>query len=341
MTWNTAITTVTLGGSAAAKVKTTLKAYEDGGKTAVVDVNVNFAPGDQVTISGLQFMNFTAPAAASRLGLDVNDDHVPEALDDKTKTILAAGLTFGVAVTPDSTGVTRLPTNGTNYTTTFTVKNTGNGSDGFDLITATVPGTAITVVSITGSGVTPGTTPGTAQRGGLAQGDSVVVTVTYSVGVAGDGTVDRLVFTGRSQGNPVVEDNGMLVVTVSSPRVAISRTVTPSGTSLPGTELTYSITATNTGTANAVGATVIDARAGQLQFKVGTVVNTLPPGVTTTLEYSSDGGSVWTYVPASLACGAPAGFDGCVTHIRWVLQNPLGSTAPNNAATFEYVARIK
>ncbi|MDH3368290.1 MAG: hypothetical protein OEO17_10625, partial [Gemmatimonadota bacterium] len=93
MTWNTAVTTVTVGGSAAGKVKTTLKGYEDGGKTAVVDVDVNFAAGDQLTITGLQFMSFTAAAAADRLGLDVTDDQVADALDDKTKAIGAPQFT--------------------------------------------------------------------------------------------------------------------------------------------------------------------------------------------------------------------------------------------------------
>ncbi|MDH3569746.1 MAG: DUF11 domain-containing protein, partial [Gemmatimonadota bacterium] len=341
MVWNTAVTTVTLGGSAASKVKTTLKNYEDGGKTAVVDVDVNFAAGDQLTISGLQFMNFTAPSAPDRLGLDVNNDKFPDAFDDKTKTIIAGGLTYGVVVTPDSTAVTQLPTNGTNYTTTFNVKNTGNTPDGFDLVATTTPGTAITVVSITGPGVTPGGTPSMAERAALAPGDSVVVTVTYSVAAAGVGTVDQLVFTARSQGNAAVEDDGKLLLTVSGPRITISRAVNPNGTVPPGTDLTYTVTVTNSGSEDAVNVVAVDSLAAELEFKVGSVSDSLPAGVTVSVQYSDDGGATWAYTPASLGCGAPTDYDGCVTHIRLALQNVLGSVAPDNTGSFEYVARIK
>jgi hypothetical protein len=78
-----------------------------------------------------------------------------------------------------------------------------------------------------------------------------------------------------------------------------------------------------------------------LQFKVGTVVNTLPAGMTVTVEYSNDGGASWTYSPVSLGCGAPAGYDGCVNRIRWTLLNALSAVAPDNTCLFEYVARIK
>ena len=50
MTWDTSIDTVIIDGPAKTKVKANLKNYEDGGKTLVVDVDVSFAAGDQITI---------------------------------------------------------------------------------------------------------------------------------------------------------------------------------------------------------------------------------------------------------------------------------------------------
>jgi hypothetical protein len=44
MTWDTSITTVTIGGGASGKVNTTLKNYEDGNKTLVIDVANDFPP---------------------------------------------------------------------------------------------------------------------------------------------------------------------------------------------------------------------------------------------------------------------------------------------------------
>ena len=58
-------------------------------------------------------------------------------------------------------------------------------------------------------------------------------------------------------------------------------------------------------------------------------------------SYSNNGGATWTYLPASGACGAPAAYDGCVNRIRWRLQNPLSSSAPNNTGTLQFVTQIR
>src|SRR6266516_2247149 len=68
MTWNTAVTTATLAGTAAGKVSPTVS-YEDGGKTLVLDVTTGFAANDQIVVSGLQYSSFTAPSATDNLEL--------------------------------------------------------------------------------------------------------------------------------------------------------------------------------------------------------------------------------------------------------------------------------
>src|SRR5207249_4169167 len=70
MGWNTGVTTATLSGSEAGKVAPTVS-YEDGGKTLVLNVTSNFAGSDQLVVSGLQYMNFTAASAADYLQLVV------------------------------------------------------------------------------------------------------------------------------------------------------------------------------------------------------------------------------------------------------------------------------
>src|SRR5436309_9954926 len=66
MSWNTALTTATLTGSAAGKVSPTVS-YEDGGKSRVLNVTGNFGAGQQVVVSGLEYQSFTAPSAADSL----------------------------------------------------------------------------------------------------------------------------------------------------------------------------------------------------------------------------------------------------------------------------------
>jgi uncharacterized repeat protein (TIGR01451 family) len=117
--------------------------------------------------------------------------------------------------------------------------------------------------------------------------------------------------------------------------------VNPNGTVPPGTDLTYTVTVTNSGSEDAVNVVAVDSLAAELEFKVGSVSDSLPAGVTVSVHYSDDGGATWAYSPASLGCGAPTDYDGCVTYIRWTLQNPLGSVPPDNTGSFEFVARIK
>src|SRR5207237_623293 len=71
MSWNTALTTATITGSGASKVAPTVS-YEDGGKTLVLNVTTDFAGGDQVTVSVLQYTSFAAPSAADNLELVVS-----------------------------------------------------------------------------------------------------------------------------------------------------------------------------------------------------------------------------------------------------------------------------
>src|SRR5439155_1147177 len=71
MTWNTALTTATVGGSASGKVSKTVT-YADGGKTLVITVSANFAGGDQLVVSGLQYTSFTAASAPGYLQLVVS-----------------------------------------------------------------------------------------------------------------------------------------------------------------------------------------------------------------------------------------------------------------------------
>ena len=338
MVWNATVTTATITGNAAAKVSTTVT-YESGNTIVHLTVLVSFAAGDQITVSGLAFVNFTAVGGPAPLGLAIKKSGAVVANDNRTKTIAAK--VYAVSVGPHSTTASQLPSNGTNYTVAFTVTNTGNGSTSYDILTAKRPGTVITTVSISGAGITQAGNPDSARLTSLLGGTAATATVTYSVGPVAAGSKDTLVLKARAVGSPATADTGKLTVTVVRPSMTIAKSVNPAGTQPPGATLSYTVTITNAGTSNAATIVVVDTLPPAVLFKVGSVTSSLPPGVSVLVDYSNNAGATWTYVPASGACGALAGYDGCVNRVRWRLQNPLSSTAPNNTGTLQFVTQIR
>ena len=127
------------------------------------------------------------------------------------------------------------------------------------------------------------------------------------------------------------------------------KSVTPSGTQRPGTDLTYTIAFSNTGGAPATSFVLTDPDPATtlkindyMDFKVGSVVGSLgTTGLTITVAYSNDGGATWTYTPASGAGGAPAGYDRNVTHIRWSFTGNLSQVSPNNSGSVSFTSRIR
>ncbi|MBI3856681.1 MAG: hypothetical protein HY293_13420, partial [Planctomycetes bacterium] len=93
-TWDTSIGSVVIGPpavgpSGAARVSTTLLPYENGGRTAVLNVTSNFpnATSEGFTVSGLAFANFTGTSLAVPLELESTNDTTSEAFDNRTIAI--------------------------------------------------------------------------------------------------------------------------------------------------------------------------------------------------------------------------------------------------------------
>jgi uncharacterized repeat protein (TIGR01451 family) len=189
-------------------------------------------------------------------------------VSDNDLTTITPNLTAAVAVTPDGgQNIQRLPSNGTNYTFTFTVTNNATGPDGFDLL-ASHPGAAITIVSVNG------TAGDSARILALASGAAQSIAVVYSIGNVAAGTVDTLVLKGRSLASPATSDNGFADITVVRPLLTILKVAfrddqtTPVGvgTVVPGEFIQYRVTVTNGGSAAATTVHVDDALPGQLTF---------------------------------------------------------------------------
>jgi outer membrane protein assembly factor BamB len=87
MKFDSAQTTLFIGGPAASKVATSVT-YEDLDRTVVLDVLTDFGVNDWLTVDFLRFWSFTAPAPADSLELEVGNDGVVCATDDKTLTIV-------------------------------------------------------------------------------------------------------------------------------------------------------------------------------------------------------------------------------------------------------------
>lgn len=139
------------------------------------------------------------------------------------------------------------------------------------------------------------------------------------------------------------------IVGNAPPVIGLVKSVTPTGSQLPGTELTYTISFTNTGGQAASNFALTDPNPANTtlklntntDFKIGSVVNSLgTTSLTAAVAYSNDGGATFTYTPVS-GGGAAAGFDRSVTHIRWTFSGSLSQTAPNNAGSVSFVVKIK
>ena len=131
-------------------------------------------------------------------------------------------------------------------------------------------------------------------------------------------------------------------VTRTPPNIALNKTVSPTGTVLPGADLTYTIAFSNGGGAPASSFVLLDPIPANTDFKVGSVSTTLgTTGLTVAVAYSNDNGVSFTYTPVSGAGGAAAGYDRTVTHVRWTFTGDLSQTSPNHAGSVAFGVRVR
>ena len=122
----------------------------------------------------------------------------------------------------------------------------------------------------------------------------------------------------------------------------LQKSVSPIGSQIPGTDLTYTVTFTNSGGTAASSFVITDPVPANTDFKVGSVSNSLgTTGLTVVVSYSNDGGGTWTYTPVSGGGGASAGYDRNVTNIKWTFTGNLSQTSPNNTGSVSFIAKIR
>lgn len=223
---------------------------------------------------------------------------------DTDGTDILSPMSGSIVVTPDGgQNVERLPSNGTQYTATFTIENQQTGTDSLTLV-ATSPGSAIiTIVSVNG------VAGSTADLASIAASAQAQVNVVYTIDNAAlAGAQDTLVLTATSKTNGSVVDDGFFDITVVRPALSITKAafrddqstqITGSDRVVPGEAIQYRITVENTGTADAVSVEVNDVLPAQLTYDSAS-----GDGGTPAWDLSETGGTVTATLPTPLAPGA-------------------------------------
>ena len=169
----------------------------------------------------------------------------PAGADNQT-TVLTPSVAANIVTTPDNAASSRLPSNGTQYSETFTVQNNGNATDNVALAASTVGGT-LSIVSVNG-------VAGTSTSVSIASGASQNIIVVYTVGNVAAGTTAPLRLLATSGNNGAISDQGDFVITVVRAAITMTKAayrddkttaLTAADRVLPNEYIQYKITVTN------------------------------------------------------------------------------------------------
>lgn len=232
--------------------------------------------------------------------------------DTIANTVTVAALA-SVDFFPDNVGNA---TAGGTVTYAHTVTNTGNIADTFDLTYASSQGWTYVFFDAVATPITSVT---------LAPGASANITVRLTVpaGIV-IGTVEVGVLSATGQVT-LASDNATDITTIVAGNLTLTKSVSPVGDQVPGTDLSYTVDYQNLGSSDLTTIVIYDAVPAWTQYQVGSAVTgTAPASITSiTIEYSDDNGATWAYAPVSGGGGAPAGYDANVTNVRWVFAGNL------------------
>jgi uncharacterized repeat protein (TIGR01451 family) len=234
--------------------------------------SVNVAQGASITVDVKYDVAANKGGVATVLTLTAASNRTPATTDAFATTITPAQ-TYAVAVTPDGgQNITQLPSNGTNYSFTFTVTNNGNGTDAFSLV-ASHTGSAVTIVSVNGVAGSSTTI------NGIAAGAAPTVAVVYSVGNVAAGTTDDIVLTATSVGDNTKSNAGDADLTVIRPALTMTKAAYRDNQTtllvggdlvIPGEYIQYKVTVTNNGAAPASVVQITDAMPAQVTYQSAT-----------------------------------------------------------------------
>ena len=221
---------------------------------------LSIASGGNVVATVVYDVNTGQGGATLPITLTATSKRTPATTDASTTNVTPA-TNRGVVTTPDAATLDRLPSNATSYTYAFSVQNTGNASDIFNLVAST-PGTFIAIVSVNG-------TAGSSSTVAIASGATATVNVVYTVANVAPGSTEALTLTATSQNSALATDPGDVTVRVVKAALTMTKvayrddqaTVINNTTDrvLPGEFIQYKITVTNGGLASASTVSITDA----------------------------------------------------------------------------------
>lgn len=252
------------------------------------------------------------PAGVNNVSFTARSSVNPAQSDTIINTVTVNSLAL-VDFSPDNAGNA---TAGGTITYAHTVTNTGNQLDTFDLTYVSTQGWTYVFLNVLNNPISSVT---------LAPGASELVNVRVTVPAgASVGTVDVATLTATGQVT-LAADNATDVTTITAGNLALTKSVSPLGDQVPGTDLTYTVDYQNTGASSLTTIVVYDALPAWTQFKVGSATTGTAPATITSIapQYSNNNGATWAYVPVSGGGGAPAGYDSSVTNVRWVFTGNL------------------
>lgn len=288
--------------------------------------------------------------------LTTNNQFIIEANSGSTRLAIfdtAPARAGSFTLTPPTTRSTAI---GTPVDHPFTVTNNFLTNDIINLtLSGTSPNYTAVLLDSAGAALSDSDGNGAKDTGILLPGQirNLILRVTPN---AGAGAVDVTRISGISymdtRVDPAINTTLFIDKTTNrnSPSVNLTKTVSPTGVQLPGTELTYQIAFANSGSVAASNFRLIDPNPAvtalklntNTDFKVGSVINAPgTTGLTVVVAYSNDSAVTFAYTPISEGGGAPAGYDRSVTHIRWTFTGNLSQTAPNNTGNVSFTVRIR
>lgn len=220
------------------------------------------------------------------------------------------------------------------------IENDGLNADAF-VVSGTGSGSGFTVQYLDEGGAdrTASVTTGGYTLPVLLLGEAMVWTVNAGPGsTVPGGNTYSIHITATSSGSPLNTDQVSATVVSTAPSISLSKSADRANAA-PGEDILYTVLAASAGLSDATSIVVVDSIPGDTGYRMGSAsFNPGTSALVSNVEFSGDGGVTWGYGPVDSGCGAPAGYDFCVTHIRWTLT---GVMTPARAFSVAFAVRIR
>lgn len=262
--------------SASAGAGSSITGYKLGSTTYATLADLNaalagtpIAAGGSVTVTIVYSVASGQSGQSIPLSLTATSRRTPGTTDTSTTTLSPIAIA-GISVTPDAGTVSRLPSNGTQYTATYTLTNPGGVGGTYNLAASTANGAVLTIVSVNG-------TAGASGSISVGAGGAQTVDVVYTIATgAAAGSTAGLTLTATSSTDAAVTDAGNYTITVIGASVSMTKeafrdnqtsAIGGSDRVLPGEYIQYRITVTNTGASAASNVSVSDPLPAQVTYQ--------------------------------------------------------------------------